>query len=153
MDDKAIWLDYFTSIDIQSNNAIWISHRSSDDELDEEELLTRTKWAWNIGQNEKQYRSEHGLIFEVSVPILLNRHFLVHESKQVRQSSSKVPLLIFFHGLNSSAWFMALVRTKWIEKANINNFLVVFGQSQGKQFRKGPKYNQHGILQFGDDLS
>ncbi|CAF1433558.1 unnamed protein product [Adineta steineri] len=120
------------------------------DKLDEDELLARAKWAWNIGQNEEQYRNEHGLIYEVSVPTLLNRYFLVYESDQL---SSKVPLLIFFHGLNSSAWFMALVRTRWIEKANINNFLVVFGQSKGRQFRKGPKYNRHGAVQFGDDLS
>jgi predicted esterase len=153
MANNAGWLDYFTPIDFQSSNDILISHRPSDDEFEEDELLTRAKWAWNIGQNEKEYKNEHGLTFEVSIPRLINRHFLVHESDQVRQSSSKVPLLIFFHGLNSSAWFMALIRTKWIEKANINNFLVVFGQSQGKQFRKGPKYNQHGILQFGDDLS
>jgi predicted esterase len=62
-------------------------------------------------------------------------------------------LLIFFHGFKSSAWFVALVRTKWIEHANTKRFLLVFGQSQGKQYRKGPKFNQHGHLQFGDDLS
>jgi hypothetical protein len=43
MADNAGWLDYFTPIDFQSSNDILISHRPSDDEFEEDELLTRAK--------------------------------------------------------------------------------------------------------------
>ncbi|CAF4351658.1 unnamed protein product, partial [Adineta steineri] len=89
MVDHAEWLDYFTPVNFSSSNYI-----RTCDKFDEDELLARAKWAWNIGQNEEQYRNEHGLIYEVSVPTLLNRYFLVYESDQL---PSKVPLLIFFH--------------------------------------------------------
>ncbi|UJR13889.1 hypothetical protein I4U23_000896 [Adineta vaga] len=152
MTNNSGWTDYFTPIHFQFSKDVRIRDKSRDG-LDEDEILARAQWAWNIGQNQKRYKSEYGLTYEVSVSSLINRHFIVHEPDQIRQTSDKVPLLIIFHGLNSSAWFMALVRTKWIEKASRNKFFIVFGQSQGKQYRKGPKYNRHGILQFGDDLS
>ena len=61
-----------------------------------------------------------------------------------------MPLLVFFDGLNSSAWYCALVRTGWIQLSNKYQFLVVFGQGQGTFYESGPQRNKYGHLSFGD---
>lgn len=49
----------------------------------------------------------------------------------MRAEMELCPLLLFFHGLGSTAWFCALEGTDLKKLANQNRSVVVFGQGQG----------------------
>ncbi|CAF1162024.1 unnamed protein product [Didymodactylos carnosus] len=151
MTEELAWLDYFVPLDsTHRTEDIPNNKRLLGDNVDDDYPLKQAKLAWNIGQNQKQYTSSYGSTFEVPVTSLSNRYFLIHESTTFQKTYSKVPLLIFFHGLNSTAWYSAVFRTKWIEHANTENFLLVFGQGQGDEFPDGPIRDKYGDLLFGD---
>lgn len=44
----------------------------------------------------------------------------------------QLPVLFFFHGKQGTAWEYANIETNWIALAEKEQFIVVFGQSQGE---------------------
>lgn len=142
------WLDYltpvnFTTISDDNENCRLLRDDSND------EQVNKAKWAWNISQQiTKEYYSEFGRTFQIDLD--KQRFFVVHEPFMNEKTSKSMPLLIFYHGLNSSAWYCALVRTGWLELSVKYNFLVVFGQGQGTFYENGPQRNKFGHLSFGD---
>lgn len=143
------WLDYFTPVNITTTkssdeNNYHLLHDDANDEV-----VNKAKWAWNIGrQIPAEYHSEFGHTFQVNLD--KKRFFVVHEPIIHEKRPKSTPLLIFYHGLNSSAWYCALARTGWLELSKKYNFLVVFGQGQGTFFEDGPQKNKFGQLNFGD---
>ncbi|CAF1178857.1 unnamed protein product [Adineta steineri] len=147
------WLDYFTPINFTPTNlSIDNNHHENyrllrDDENDEQ--LNKAKWTHNISQQiKKEYSSEFGHTFQVDTD--KQRFFVVHEPFINEAKQKSMPLLIFYHGLNSAAWYCALVKTNWIQLSVKYNFLVVFGQGQGTFYEDGPVRDQYGSLVFGD---
>ena len=145
------WLDYLTPVTFKSDHAEdpTSALRLLRDDPDDE-LLNLAKWTWTISQQKKkEHHTQFGRTYQVDLPS--KRFFVVHEpvlnDKDLQQP---LPLLVFFHGLNSSAWFCALAKTGWLELACKHKFFVVFGQGQGTFFRDGPQRDQQGGLNFGD---
>lgn len=147
------WQDYFTPVSFVT--------AGSRDESDEygncrllrddchDEKLNQAKWAWSISQDiNKEYSSEFGHTFQVDLE--RHRFFVVHEPKRQLNQTKSIPLLVFYHGLNSSAWYSALVRTGWLQLSAKYHFLVVFGQGQGTFYDNGPQRNKFGQVSFGD---
>ena len=147
------WLDYFTSVNFTSTNRsdgneLYGNCRLLHDDCNDEQV-NKAKWAWNISQQiKKEYSSEFGRTFQVDAD--KQRFFVVHEPFINERKQKSMPLLIFYHGLNSSAWYCALVKTTWLQLSVKYNFLVVFGQGQGTFYEDGPLRDQYGHLSFGD---
>jgi poly(3-hydroxybutyrate) depolymerase len=147
------WLDYFTPVNftvtepIDDNERFGNCRLLRDDGNDEQ--VNKAKWAWSISQHiKKEYCSEFGRTFQVDLE--KQRFFVVHEPFIHVKKAKSMPLLVFYHGLNSSAWYCALVRTGWLQLSIKYNFLVVFGQAQGSFYENGPQRNKFGQLSFGD---
>lgn len=142
------WFDYLTPLTFESKFSTSALRLLRDDPNDE--TLNLAKSTWKISQQtNKEHRSKFGRTFQVDLPS--KRFFVVHEPPlNDKDSQNSFPLLIFFHGLNSSAWFCALVKTGWLELALKYKFFIVFGQGQGTFYADGPRRNQHGDLNFGD---
>jgi poly(3-hydroxybutyrate) depolymerase len=143
------WLDFFTPVNFKSTK------QSDDDncrllrDYSDDEKVNRAKWAWNISkQVPKEYCSEFGRTFQVDITD--RRFFVVHEPFINDKKQKSLPLLIFYHGLNSSAWYCALVETGWLQLSFKYNFLVVFGQGQGTFYENGPQRDRYSQLGFGD---
>ncbi|CAF3248189.1 unnamed protein product [Rotaria socialis] len=147
------WLDYFTPVNFTSTKLI------DDNAPDEscylirddcnDEKVNKAKWAWNISQQmTKEYYTELGRTFQVDLSN--QRFFVVHEPCIDKMEKKPMALLIFYHGLNSCAWYCALVRTGWLQLSMKYSFLVVFGQGQGTFNEHGPQRNKYGHLGFGD---
>jgi poly(3-hydroxybutyrate) depolymerase len=143
------WLDYFTPVNftttkLSDDNDCRLLRDNYNDEK-----VNKAKWTWNISQQiPKEYFSKFGHTFQVDLD--KQRFFVVHEPNVHEKKQKSMPLLIFYHGLNSSAWYCALVRTGWLELSVKYNFLVVFGQGQGAFYEDGPQRNKFGHLSFGD---
>jgi predicted esterase len=144
------WLDYFTPMNFTSTNLLDDSGncRLLRDDCNDE-VVNKAKWTWSISQQiEKEYSSEFGRTYQVDTD--KQRFFVVHEPFIIERKQNSMPLLIFYHGLNSSAWYCALVKTAWLQLSVKYNFLVVFGQGQGTFHIGGPLRDQYGHLGFGD---
>ncbi|UJR16154.1 hypothetical protein I4U23_003065 [Adineta vaga] len=147
------WLDYFTpieftSVNLSNDNELKSNYRLLRDDCNDEQI-NKARWAWHISQQEnKEYHSEFGRTFQVDSS--KERFFVIHEPFIHQREDKSMPLLIFYHGLDSSAWYCALVRTNWLKLAAQYNFLVVFGQGQGTFYENGPLRDQYGRLTFGD---
>lgn len=143
------WLDYLTPISFTTTQ---LSNENNsrllrDDENDEK--INQAKWSWKISQQiPKEYYSEFGRTYQIDLD--KQRFFVIHEPIIEEKKEKSIPLLIFYHGLNSSAWYCALVRTGWLELSKKYNFFVVFGQGQGTFYKNGPQQNKYGQLSFGD---
>ena len=141
------WLDYLTPVNFSSSETGDVSDARRllrDDENDEK--LNKAMWTWKISQQvNREYCSDFGRTFQVDLP---NERFFVIHDPLIKEHSR--PLLIFYHGLNGSAWYSALFQTGWLELAVKYKFLVVFGQGQGTFYRNGPQRDKHGQLGFGD---
>ncbi|CAF2562541.1 unnamed protein product [Rotaria sp. Silwood2] len=150
---KMDWLDYFTPVNFAStkqtdDNELYGNSRLLRDDCNDEQV-NKAKWVWNISQQTtKEYCSELGRTFQVDISD--QRFFVVHEPLMNNTRQKSMPLLIFCHGLNSCAWYCALVKTGWLKLSVKYNFLVVFGQGQGTFYECGPQRNQYGQLGFGD---
>lgn len=148
------WLDYFTptySFPTESS----VNHRQDASlcllrDNPEDEEVNQARRAWIISQEYKHYYSnQYGNIHAVDA--FNQRFFLVHEpSGYLNKTCSDLPLLIFYHGLNMSAWHSALVETDWLKLSAKYGFLVVFGQGQGVFYEDGPIRDKHGQVSFGD---
>ena len=142
------WSDYFTPVEFTSTSLSSSNFRLLRDDCDDEQLK-QAKWTWDISQRQsKEFCSEFGRTFQVNTD--KQRFFVVHEPLINERKERSMPLLVFYHGLNSSAWYCALARTNWSKLSAQYNFLVVFGQGQGTFYDHGPIRDQHGHLTFGD---
>ena len=139
------WLDYFTPLSLAKTGEDSRARRLLRDDEDDEQL-NKAIWTWKISQQtKKDYSSAAGRTYQVDLPN--ERFFVVHDPLVKEQS---LPLLIFCHGLNSSAWYCALVQTGWLELSVKYKFLVAFGQGQGTFYPHGPLRDKDGGLGFGD---
>jgi predicted esterase len=148
------WLDYFTSVDFTSTKVSDDKEKFNEncrllrDDCNDERV-NQAKWAWNISQQiPKEYSCEFGRTYQVD--LTKERFFVVHEPLISEKKKNSMPLLIFYHGLDSSAWYCALVRTGWLQLSVKYNFLIAFGQGQGTFYANGPQRNKYGHLGFGD---
>jgi poly(3-hydroxybutyrate) depolymerase len=144
------WLDYLTPVNFTSTQPANDNgnFRLLRDDCDDEQV-NKAKWAWNISQQiSKEYCSEFGRTYQVNMP--QQRFFVVHEPCINEEKKKSMPLLIFYHGLDSSAWYCALVQTAWLQLSVKYNFLVAFGQGQGTFYENGPQCDKYGELGFGD---
>ena len=143
------WLDYFTPVnfsttELEDDREGHGSCRLLRDDCHDEQV-NQAKWAWSVAKDgNKEHLSEFGRTFQVDLD--RERFFVVHEPN----GSKPMPLLVFYHGLDSSAWYCALVRTGWRQLSAKYNFLVAFGQGQGTFYDHGPQRNKFGHLSFGD---
>jgi hypothetical protein len=141
------WLDYFTPVNLTTTklsdeNDLYGNCRLLRDDCNDEQV-NKAKWVWNISQQiSKEYCSEFGRTYQVDID--KQRFFVVHEPFIREKKHKSMPLLIFYHGLNSSAWYCALVRTGWLQLSVKYNFLVVFGQGQGSFYEGGPQRDKFG---------
>ena len=147
------WLDYFTPVNFTStiqtdDNELNGNCQLLRDDYNDDEI-NKAKWAWNISQQvPREYCHESGRTFQVDT--CNQRFFVVHEPLTNNKRQKSMPLLIFYHGLNASAWHCALITTGWLQLSVKYNFLVVFGQGQGIFYESGPQRNRYGRLAFGD---
>jgi predicted esterase len=87
-----------------------------------------------------------------------DRFCVVHVPPSVQQQVNSgivtdtrdIPVVFFFHGYMSTAWYCALAGTQWCKTADEHEFIVVFGQGQGEGFTDGPRREKWGSVGFGD---
>jgi len=109
----------------------------------EEKLETHIKYL-----EHKNINTQYGKLIEKTIK---NRKYIVHEHNN--SMSEILGVLLFYHGSRGTGWMSALEYTRWIEYAQQNKLLIVFGQAQGEQLypHKHPHYNDqitHGELYF-----
>lgn len=147
------WLEYFTPVNFASltltNDDESFGNRCLLRDDPNDERFNQAKEAWSISQQGvKEHYNQYGHTFQVDVSH--QRFFVVHEPTMDKLDQISMPLLIFYLGLNSSAWYCALFRTRWLQLSMKYRFLVVFGQGQGTFYECGPQRDQYGLISFGD---
>ena len=126
---------------------------------EEDASLQRAKEVWkriDAGRN-KEISSKWGHTFQVDVEDPAGRFYLVHIPSCILEDlneGSKVPrpypVVIFYHGLNSCAWYCALKGTGLRKLAQEKKFIAIFGQGQGEYFESGPKRDKWNCIAFGE---
>lgn len=147
--------------------------------LNEEEDLSlqRAKKVWKRtnGGRKKEVRSSSssklrgGHTFQVQVELQeaeddtqiirnITRFYVVHIPSSIidvvinaRETSLESwPVLMFFHGLNSCAWYCALKGTGLRRLAHEKRCIVIFGQGKGEYFDSGPRRDKWDCIGFGE---
>nr|WIL05212.1 esterase lipase superfamily protein [Pithovirus mammoth] len=148
MDEEWLWMDFMTVDGNFSDEEETKTKQFFGIEENSDSILSSARSVWQlvIQNGPRIIHFQKGIAFQVN---LNDRYYVVYVPFQCLKEE-KVPLLIFLHGLMSSAWYCALKRTHLIELANQNSFIVIFGQANGKFLESGPIREKWGGISFGD---
>mmetsp|Transcript_24933 Transcript_24933/g.34909 ORF Transcript_24933/g.34909 Transcript_24933/m.34909 type:complete len:297 (+) Transcript_24933:188-1078(+) len=147
LDEENLWFTFIspqpatkTASETESS-----SHEENDEDFDDEGLKFANKI---LETNPSLHVSEFGKTQKN--PLDQARFYLLHYPNWFNpdNKSEKFPLVIFFHGIRSSAWSGCLQQTSLIQLSNQKKFFVAFGQASG-EFAKKAKREANGWITYG----